>query len=91
LAMSVAIQLREVTMKKFGILALAVAVTAAGLVDATTASAQSNPKREKCLVEAQGKGLYTPMTSRISANTARANRAMEPQLRAFMAECMKRR
>ena len=80
-------------MMKFGILALAVAVAffAAGLVGATTASAQSNPKREKCLAEAQGKGLYTPQTSRLSANTARANRAKEPELRAFMAECMKRR
>lgn len=79
-------------MTKFVILALAVltASSVAGLLDATTANAQSNPKRDKCLAEAQGKGLFTPQTSRLSANVARANRALEPQLRAFMAQCMKR-
>jgi hypothetical protein len=74
-------------MKKIGLLAF-VALTIASVA---SADAQSNPKRDKCLLEAQGKGLYTPMSARVSANVAKANRAMEPQLRVFMAECMKRR
>ncbi|SEF11841.1 hypothetical protein SAMN05444161_8640 [Rhizobiales bacterium GAS191] len=64
---------------------------AAGLLGATAASAQANPKMDKCLVEAQAKGLYTPNRGdRGSATAFKANVAMAPQRNAFMKECMKR-
>jgi hypothetical protein len=63
----------------------------AGLLCPTAANAQANPKTEKCLLEAQGKGLYAPNRGeRGAATIARSNAAMAPQRNAFMKECMKR-
>jgi hypothetical protein len=59
---------------------------------ANQVNAQSNPKMEKCLLEAQAKGLYTPFHAgeRNPAPAYRSNVALAPQRKVFMAECMKR-
>lgn len=73
-------------MKKIGFLAF-VALTITGIA---SAGAQSSPKREKCLLEAQAKGLFEPVRGRGYLITQRANAQKAPQRRAFMTECMKR-
>ncbi|MCJ2013593.1 hypothetical protein [Methylobacterium sp. J-076] len=53
-----------------------------------SAYAQSNPKREKCLSEAEQQGLFSSVRGK---GTERSNAAMAPQRAAFMKECMGRR
>jgi hypothetical protein len=50
---------------------------------------QANPKRDKCLDEAEAKGLYTnPQRSRQSN---KFNFAMKDQRQVFVRECMARK
>jgi hypothetical protein len=52
-----------------------------------SAIAQSDPKREACLKEAQAKGLYVTGTR----NPGTSNNYLAPQRKEFMMECMRRR
>jgi hypothetical protein len=63
-----------------------VAVGFSGLLIAA-AHAQSNPKREACLKEAEAKGLYTTG----GRNPGRFNESTAPQRQEFMKECMGRK
>ena len=50
--------------------------------------AQVDPKRSKCLSEAEQKGLYSSYHGK---GSEAANNSMAPQRSAFMKECMSRR
>jgi hypothetical protein len=69
-------------------LTIAAALLATFSVAAPDASAQVDPKREKCLDEAVGKGLLT--RTRTRGNQA-SNEALKEQRQAFMKECMRRK
>jgi hypothetical protein len=56
----------------------------------TPANAQANPKRDKCVAEARGKGLIVDpsVSSGRGGGQGRANANLASERKAFMAQCM---
>jgi hypothetical protein len=59
----------------------------------TSAKAQANPKRDKCLAEARAKGLIVnpSVSGGRGGGQGRGIANLGPQRQAFMAECMNRK
>jgi hypothetical protein len=82
----------ETTMTKANVLAIAV-LGFTCLSNAGPANAQANPKFDKCVAEAKGKGLIVDqaVSGGRGGGQNRANSNLAAERKAFMAECMNRK